>query len=349
MAISPVSARDSSSILKLRAFLLGESRAGRAGPGPAAASGMVRGQVAARPDPAAATVQAASSGRSEALAPGMMAEAAAKPPIEAARRASALPGDILDRRSASDLLGRRGSVDAAWSASGAAANTRAAREPAPGELPEEKRVSAKEDSTKEASAKEASAKEADRPSERELLDRLAGLEAEKAGGRRKRASGQAARSAAVQQALAVLKARDGEVRAHEGAHIAAGGRYVTGGASYSYQKGPDGRQYAVGGEVGIDSAPVSGKPEETAAKMRIVRAAALAPAEPSGADHAVAAAASQAEAAAFAEIAARRREDAAAAYGAERDSSYQAAGRQEAGASPVVQGEESGMEVELWA
>ena len=231
MAISPVSARDSSSILKLRAFLLGEVRAGRAGSGPAAASGMVRGQVAAKPDSAVASAPIGSPWRSEAPVPGSMAEAAAKPPIEAVRGASALPEGILDRRSAFALLGSRASVDTAWSADGGAANaravnTRAAREPAPGEQSDEKRASAKE-----ARAKEPSAKEADRPSERELLDRLAGLEAEKAGGRRKRASGQAARSAAVQQALAALKARDGEVRAHEGAHIAAGGRYVTGGAS----------------------------------------------------------------------------------------------------------------------
>jgi hypothetical protein len=123
------------------------------------------------------------------------------------------------------------------------------------------------------------------------------------------------RSAEVASQLAQLKSRDSEVRSHESAHMAAGGRYVTGGASYTYQKGPDGGQYAVGGEVGIDTSPVPGKPEETAQKMRIVRAAALAPSEPSGADIAVAAAAAQAEAAALAEIAQARAEELAGQAG----------------------------------
>ncbi len=108
-----------------------------------------------------------------------------------------------------------------------------------------------------------------------------------------------------------LRGRDSEVRAHEAAHVAAGGRFVRGGASFSLQRGPDGRMYAVGGEVGIDTSPIPGNPAATAAKMRTVRAAALAPAEPSGADHSVAAAASQEEARALAELAAKRSEEAA--------------------------------------
>jgi len=107
--------------------------------------------------------------------------------------------------------------------------------------------------------------------------------------------------------------------------MGAGGRYVRGGASFSYQTGPDGRQYAVGGEVGIDAAPIPGKPAETLAKMQTVRAAALAPSEPSAADNAVAAAAAQAMAEAIAELSARRAElaaqradSAAKSYGAEK-------------------------------
>jgi len=46
-----------------------------------------------------------------------------------------------------------------------------------------------------------------------------------------------------------LKQRDREVRAHEMAHVAAGAGVVTSGASYSYETGPDGRRYAVGGEA----------------------------------------------------------------------------------------------------
>jgi hypothetical protein len=92
-----------------------------------------------------------------------------------------------------------------------------------------------------------------------------------------------------------LRQRDREVRAHEAAHVAAGGQYVRGGAHFQYQTGPDGRQYAVGGEVSIDTSPVSGNPDATIQKMRVVRRAALAPADPSPQDRAVAAAASQAE------------------------------------------------------
>ena len=88
--------------------------------------------------------------------------------------------------------------------------------------------------------------------------------------------------------LAKLKARDREVRNHENAHRAAGGDLVRGG-SYDYQQGPDGRRYAIGGDVTIDTSPVPGAPEATAEKMRRVISAALAPAQPSSTDLAVAA------------------------------------------------------------
>lgn len=87
-----------------------------------------------------------------------------------------------------------------------------------------------------------------------------------------------------------LKQRDQEVRAHESAHKTAGGGYV-GNISYTTQTGPDGRQYAIGGEAQIDASPISGKPEQTIRKMDIVIRAALAPAEPSSQDYAVARAA----------------------------------------------------------
>ncbi|WP_298448319.1 putative metalloprotease CJM1_0395 family protein [uncultured Marinobacter sp.] len=92
--------------------------------------------------------------------------------------------------------------------------------------------------------------------------------------------------------LTELKARDREVRAHEAAHQAVGGQYA-GAISLSYQRGPDGAQYAVGGEVSIDMSPVNGDPQATIEKMRVVRSAAMAPAEPSGQDRAVAAQAMQ--------------------------------------------------------
>lgn len=100
----------------------------------------------------------------------------------------------------------------------------------------------------------------------------------------------------AQAQLRELRQRDAEVRAHEKAHMAAGGQYVTGGASYEYQQGPDGRQYAIGGHVSIDASAVQDDPEASAAKARQVRRAALAPGEPSAQDRAVAAKASAQEA-----------------------------------------------------
>ena len=105
-----------------------------------------------------------------------------------------------------------------------------------------------------------------------------------------------------------LQARDQEVRIHEMAHVMAGGAYVTGGPSYEYQVGPDGKGYAVGGSVGIDTSSIAGDPEATIQKMQTVAAAALAPAKPSGQDHNVAAAARQAEATAKAELAKQQTE-----------------------------------------
>ncbi|WP_051678472.1 putative metalloprotease CJM1_0395 family protein [Thiomicrospira pelophila] len=98
---------------------------------------------------------------------------------------------------------------------------------------------------------------------------------------------------AVQQVLSQLRARDQEVRTHEQAHLSAAGQYATSGIKYSYQTGPDGQRYAVGGSVGIDTSPVAGDPEATLQKARVVQRAALAPAEPSGQDMKVAAQASQ--------------------------------------------------------
>jgi hypothetical protein len=97
------------------------------------------------------------------------------------------------------------------------------------------------------------------------------------------------------QQVRELKKRDAEVKSHEQAHMASGGGLVQGGASFEYQSGPDGRMYAVGGEVKIDMS-AERTPEATIRKMQQVRRAALAPAEPSGTDRAVAAQAAQIEA-----------------------------------------------------
>lgn len=105
-----------------------------------------------------------------------------------------------------------------------------------------------------------------------------------------------------------LRARDAEVRRHEQAHAAVGGQYA-GAPSYTYQQGPDGRRYAIGGEVQIDVAPVAGDPEATIEKMGVVKAAALAPAEPSSADRRVAALADAQRLQAVSELATLRTEE----------------------------------------
>lgn len=113
----------------------------------------------------------------------------------------------------------------------------------------------------------------------------------------------------VQDVINQLKARDTEVRAHEMAHLAAAGSYARGGMSFTYQTGPDGRKYAVGGEVGIDTSPVSGDPEATLMKAMVIQRAALAPAEPSAQDMKVAQVAVQMMSEARAEISAQSAEE----------------------------------------
>jgi len=102
-----------------------------------------------------------------------------------------------------------------------------------------------------------------------------------------------------------LVATDRKVRAHEMAHVSAGGELVQGGASFDYQTGPDGKRYAVGGEVSIDTSK-GRTPEETIPKAQKIRAAALAPADPSPQDNRVAALATQMEMQAYQDLALQR-------------------------------------------
>ena len=91
-----------------------------------------------------------------------------------------------------------------------------------------------------------------------------------------------------QREVEQLRARDREVRAHEQAHLAAAGQYARGGIQYTYERGPDQRMYAVGGQVSVDTAKVPGDPEATLRKAETLRRAALAPANPSSQDRSVA-------------------------------------------------------------
>ncbi|MFK8029891.1 MAG: putative metalloprotease CJM1_0395 family protein [Gammaproteobacteria bacterium] len=119
-------------------------------------------------------------------------------------------------------------------------------------------------------------------------------------------NGEAELSDADQKKLRELKARDREVRAHEQAHLSAAGSYAKGGATYTYERGPDQRMYAIGGQVQVDTSKVANDPVATLRKAQVIRQAALAPINPSSQDRRVAAQATQMENEARAELAAEK-------------------------------------------
>lgn len=136
-------------------------------------------------------------------------------------------------------------------------------------------------------------------------------------------------------ALDELIQRDREVRAHEQAHAAAGGGYA-GAPSYTYSRGPDGRLYAVGGEVGIDTAPVPGDPAATLRKMEVVQRAALAPAEPSAQDLRIAAEAQVQAMQARLELAVQQRGESTGERAEEAEEKEAEPGRQATGSGPKL-------------
>ncbi|WP_251766978.1 putative metalloprotease CJM1_0395 family protein [Shewanella indica] len=93
---------------------------------------------------------------------------------------------------------------------------------------------------------------------------------------------------ALEREIDSLMKRDTLVRSHEQAHAAVGGSHA-GQPAFEFEKGPDGKRYAVEGEVQIDVSVVNGDPLATMAKMKQVYAAAMAPVDPSMADIRVAA------------------------------------------------------------
>ncbi len=138
-------------------------------------------------------------------------------------------------------------------------------------------------------------------------------------------------SEAEQAKVEELKARDKEVRTHEQQHKATGGQYASA-PSYETEKGPDGKDYVVDGSVQISVSEES-TPEKTIKKMQQVYAAALAPAEPSGADRQVAAEAKSIEAKARAELREDNSEDRGGARaGSVTGSAGSSAAREAAGA-----------------
>ncbi|MGM0607420.1 MAG: putative metalloprotease CJM1_0395 family protein [Candidatus Muiribacteriota bacterium] len=117
--------------------------------------------------------------------------------------------------------------------------------------------------------------------------------------------------------LEKLKQTDREVRQHEATHLAAAGGLQLSGANFEYKTGPDGQNYAVGGDVHIDSS--EGKnPEDTISKAQQIKRAALAPANPSPEDLKVAREAQQMEAKALAELNSKENEEDEEQIGAEK-------------------------------
>ena len=140
-----------------------------------------------------------------------------------------------------------------------------------------------------------------------------------------KASGSRSDSSATKQVKALtpeqqrqvqqLKETDRKVRAHEQAHLSVGADLVRGGATFTYQTGPDDQRYAVGGEVSIDVSP-GRTPEETIPKAQHIRATALAPVDPSAQDQSVAAEAGLMEANARTEVSANKQGQTVVASGA---------------------------------
>ena len=111
-----------------------------------------------------------------------------------------------------------------------------------------------------------------------------------------------------QKKVEELKARDAEVVAHEQAHKAVAGALSPGPIHYEYTQGPDKVNYRTGGHVNITTSKAK-TPEETLSRAETIQRAALAPAEPSSQDRAVAAEAAQMAAEARQEIAKERIEN----------------------------------------
>ena len=85
--------------------------------------------------------------------------------------------------------------------------------------------------------------------------------------------------------LEKFKTKDAEVKSHEQAHATIG--HTTSPISYNFQEGPDGKIYAVGGSVKLDTS-IPDDPKAAAFKLDLLQKAASAPAETSSADNMIA-------------------------------------------------------------
>lgn len=85
--------------------------------------------------------------------------------------------------------------------------------------------------------------------------------------------------------LEKFKNKDAEIRTHEQVHASIG--HTTAPISYSYQQGPDGKMYAVGGSVRLETS-IPDDPKAAAFKLDMLQKAASAPSHTSGADNTIA-------------------------------------------------------------
>ena len=85
--------------------------------------------------------------------------------------------------------------------------------------------------------------------------------------------------------LEKFKRTDAEIRSHEQAHATIG--HTTAPIAYTYQQGPDGKMYAVGGSVRLDTS-IPDDPKDAAFKLDQIQRAASAPIDTSGADNQIA-------------------------------------------------------------
>lgn len=85
--------------------------------------------------------------------------------------------------------------------------------------------------------------------------------------------------------LEKFKSKDSDIRTHEQIHASIG--HTTTPISYNYQEGPDGKMYAVGGSVRLDTS-IPDDPKAAAFKLELLQKAATGPSHISGADGSIA-------------------------------------------------------------
>lgn len=84
-----------------------------------------------------------------------------------------------------------------------------------------------------------------------------------------------------ERVLNKFKQTDAQIRSHEQIHASIGP--TTSPISYNYQQGPDGKMYAVGGHVRLDTS-IPDDPKAAEHKLDQIKKAASGPSDPSGAD-----------------------------------------------------------------